>query len=309
MRTVVRICFNVDDISGGAQAVLGPAQCGPDVATVDEVPVLGRRDAWVTLEDADPRGPLVFKILKQHGQKWWEWHEDRYTEEELDSARLLLMHENRQCEIDGGVKWGATYDLSGACPACGTGGRQTSAMFVEGGDLANLEGHRAAVTYFGHVLVDDRLAADLEDSGATGLSFHSVYAVMPDQRQVKLRWKQLSAASTLQPMSPRTTGLARERACEVCWRNGYCLTSEEPTRIVYRTENLRDANDVNASWENEWFANLKPVLRESLLSWPFMLVTPKVRRIFCAAGATVFDWLPIRVEEMEGATTPTTPRR
>jgi hypothetical protein len=32
-----------------------------------------------------------------------------------------------------------------------------------------------------------------------------------------------------------------------------------------------------------------------------MLVTPKVRRVFLAAGVTSFDWLPIHVEETEGA--------
>ena len=159
----------------------------------------------------------------------------------------------------------------------------------------------APAAYVEHVLLDERLAADLENTGATGLSFHSVYAVMPDKRHIKLRWKQLSAAHTLPPMSPRTTGLPREQACEVCWRNGYGLTSKAPTRIVYRASDLRQADDVNASWENEWFAILKPELRESLLSRPFMLVTPKVRRVFLAAGVTSFKWLPIRVEETEGA--------
>jgi hypothetical protein len=301
MRTEIRLRFDSSDIPGGAEAILAPARCGPDVATVRDVPVLRQVVVWVTLEKTDPRVPLLFELLKQHGEEWGEWHEDRYTEEELDSARLLLMHANRQCEIDGGVKWGTTYDLSGACPACGTGGRQTSGVFVDGEQLANLDGHRAGATYFEHVLLDERLAAELENTGATGLSLHSVYAVMPDKRQVKLRWKQLCAARTLPPMSPRTTGLARERACEVCWRNGYCLTSKAPTRIVYRAADLRDADDVNASWENEWFAHLKPELRESMLSWPFMLVTPKVRRVFLAAGVTSFDWLPIRVEETEGA--------
>lgn len=300
MRTEIRILFDGNDIPGGPQAVLGPARCGPDVATVEDVPVLRQVDVWVTLEEADSRVPVLLQLLGQHGADWSEWHRDSYTEEELDSARLLLMHPNRQCEIDGGAKWGTTYDLSAGCPACGTGARQTSAVFVDGSEeLRELAGHRAGATYHNHYLVEEGIAAELESIGATGLSFHSVYAVMPDRRQVKLRWRQLSARRTLPPMSPRTTGLTRNRVCEVCRRNGYFRTNEAPTRIVYRASDLRDAEDVNLSWENYWFATLKPELRDSLLSAPWLLVTPKVRRVFRDAGVTTFDWLPVRVEPTE----------
>ncbi len=262
--------------------------------------MLRQVEVWVTLEAADPRLPLLRQLLKDHGEDWLERHSERYTEEELDSARLLIMHPNRQCEISGGVEWGMTYDLEGACPACGTGGRQTSAVFVDGTELEELEGHRAGATIFFHVLVDEGLAADLEDLSATGFSFRPVYALMRDKRQVKLRWKQLCAARTLAPMSPRTTGLTRDRDCKVCGRNGYFQMNKEPTRIVYRASDLRDTDDVNMSWENLGFAILEPELRDSLLSYPWTLVTPKVRRVFRDAGVTSFNWLPIRVEEADG---------
>jgi hypothetical protein len=297
MRTVVRVCFDASGVPGGPQAILDPAHFGPDVVRLHDVPVLRRLDVWVTLEATDPRVTALFQLLKQHAITWLVWSEDCYTEEEIDHARLLLMHSNRQCEIDGGVKWGTTYDLSEACPACCTGGRQTSAMFVDGEQISELNGHRAGATYHEHPLLDDGLAAELERVGATGLSLHNVYAVMADKRQVKLRWKQLSAARTLPPMSPRTTGLTRNKACEVCRRNGFFRTSEAPTRIVYRASDLRDADDINLTWENMWMAFPKPELRDSVLSQPWTVVTPKVRRVFRDAGVTSFDWLPIRVED------------
>ena len=176
MRTIVRIRFAGNHIPGGAQAVLGPAGCGPDVATVNDVPVLRQVIVWVTLEETDPRIPVLFQLLKQYGEDWLERRYNRYTEPELDSARLLFMQAKEQCEISGGIRYGMTYDLAGACPACGTGARQTSAVFVDGEDLAELEGHRAGSSIFSHILVDDALAADLEALGATGLSFRSVYA-------------------------------------------------------------------------------------------------------------------------------------
>lgn len=298
MTPEIRIRFDGSNIPGGAETILGRSGCGPDVATVEDVPVLRQVVVWVTLAKSDPRLPVLLDLLKQYGEDPLCLHDDRYTEEELDTARLLVMHPNRQCELDGGVVWGMTYDLSAACPACGTGGQQTSAVFFDGAQLADMEGYRAGATYFYHILVDEGIAAELLTIGATGLFFRNVYAVMPDKRQVKLRWRQMCATRTLPPMSPRTTGLIRDQPCEVCHRNGYFQHAQhEPTRIVYRASDLRDADDVNMCWENLGYAALKPDLRDSVLSYPWMLVTPKVRRVFRDAGVTSFNWFPIRVDE------------
>jgi hypothetical protein len=297
MWTEVRICFDCKNIPGGAGTVLDPAGCGTDVARVSETMVLRRRDVWVTLEEKDPRLSILLELLVRHGVDWSEDHVDRHTEEELDTARLLVMHPNRQCEISGGVAWGMTYDLAGACSACGTGARQTSALLVDGEELSELNGHRAGATVFFHLLVEDGLAEELLRIGPSGLSSRSVYAVMPDRRQIKLRWKQLCADRVLPRMSSRTSGLVRDQVCEICQRNGYFQTARLPTRISYKASDLRDIDDVNMSWENLGYAALKPDLRESLLSYPWTLVTPKVRRVFRDAGVTSFDWLPVRVEE------------
>jgi hypothetical protein len=297
VRTEVRIVFDCSDIPGGAQAVLEPAHCGPDVATVRDVPVLKRVEVRIILEEGDPRIPVVRQLLRRYDAGGLEYHDDVFTEEELDGARLLLMHTTREAEVCGGVEYGMTYDLSGACPACGTGGKQTSPVFVDAENLGDLKGKHAGSTIFSHILVDAGIEAELVRSGATGISFRDVYAVTEDKRQFKIPFRQLCAARTLPPMSPSTTGLDRDRACEVCGRNGYFNTMDAPTRVVYRASDLRDTDDVNMSWENIGYANLKPELRESLPSYPWMVVTPKVRRVFRDAGITCFDWLPVRVEE------------
>jgi hypothetical protein len=154
MITEVRIRFAGNHVPGGAQAILGPARC-EDVATVEHVPVLRQEEVWLTLEENDPRLAVVLELLEQHGVSWIQIHKDRYSEEELDGAHLLVMHPNRECELRGGIAWGTTYDLDGACPACGTGARQTSALFVDGEELPALEGHRAGATVFFHILVDE----------------------------------------------------------------------------------------------------------------------------------------------------------
>ena len=277
--------------------MLERAGCGSDVATIEDIPVLRQVVVWVTLENEDPRVLRLLGLLQVQGASWLTVHEDRFTEAEMRGARLLVMQSNGECEIDGGVEWGTTYDLAKGCPACGTGAPQTSALLLNGEQIARLEGQHAAATYHWHHLVDERIATELTRIGATGLELRSVYGVTPDQRQTKLRWKQMIASRVLPPMSSKTTGLIRERACVVCGRNGYFTNvHHEPPRFVYHEADLREIPDVSVSWENVGYAILERELRESLLSKPWMLVSPRVRQVFVDAGVTCFDWTPIRVE-------------
>jgi hypothetical protein len=300
METKVIIRFYTGFVSGGAEALLEAANCGPDVATVDPE----REDDWllttnvcVTLDEADPRLPVLRALLKKTKAGSLPEYLHIYTEEDLDSARLLLMKIARHPEVPGGVKYGTTYDLSGTCPACGTCAKQTSDLFVDAESLELLTGQRGGSTECGHILVDPRIEAELVRIGATGISFRDVYARWPDERTLKISFRQLCADKTLPPMSPSTTGLGREPYCELCERDNHGLSMWHPTRLVYRASDLRDADDVNMSWENVGDGLPRPELKDSLLAYPWMLVTPKVCRIFRDAGVTCFDWIPIRVEE------------
>ncbi|MFO0586911.1 MAG: hypothetical protein U0441_05205 [Polyangiaceae bacterium] len=297
MRTRVKIRFDASDIPGQASAVFEAVGLRPDEATVTDVPVLRQLVVWLTLDTTDPRLSRLQDLLLRHGVDPLEIYRDLYTEEELDAAPLLVLQPLNTCSISGGSRYGTTYDLTGACPACGTGARQTSAVFVRGEQLDELEGRKIGGTVQEHVFVDAEIAEELVRIGATGLSFRSVYARMPDGRQIKLRWQQLFAEKTLPRMSPRTTGIVRDRECKVCDRNGYATTMSAPPRFVYRKADLQNAADVNHSWENCGSALLKPDLRESFLSHPWLLVTPRVRRVIVQAGATDIEWFPVRVED------------
>ena len=187
MKTEVRIRFASNHIPGGAQTILGPARCGPDVATVEDVPVLRQVVVYVELEATDDRLPVLFQLLKQYDEDWLEYRDDRYTEAELNDARLIIMAPQHAYAVFGGPRVGTRYDLENACSTCGAGARQTSALIIDGEDLPRLEGRRAASTPYSDIFVDERLAEELEPIGAIGLSFRSVYAVMEDKRQVKQR--------------------------------------------------------------------------------------------------------------------------
>lgn len=297
METEVHIRFDSSDIPGGAQTILGPARCGSDVADVDEVPVLRQMIVWVKLETTDERLPVLIQLLKQHNVDWWARREDHYTDEELEEARLIIMWTLNEYKVFGGPRMGTRYDLENACSACGAGARQTSALIIDGEDLLKLEGRRAASTCYSDIVVDERLAEELERIGAVGLSFRSIYAAMKDKRQVKQRWRQMCAAQALPPMSPRSTGVVREDPCASCKRSGFATWPENPPRLVYRAQDLVHAEDVNTTWE--WFGpvNFDGDVSDALFPYPWFLVTPKVMRVIRAAEPKAFRWLPIRVED------------
>lgn len=294
MRTEVRFILYYDSIPGRLRAVLEATGCGPDEVTEDK-DSLNRQYVTIKLDEKDPRLPAVREFWTRH-RGWIEFYEDHYTEEELQNARLIVMVPNESCKIDGGIEWGTTYDRSSACRSCATGIRQTSAMLVDGEQLSALEGHRAGATAHFQPLVDDGLAAELERTGATGLSFHSVRAAMPDDSEVVLPWKQLCAARTL-PAMLANDGLRRVGGCRACRKKWYSKYFWKPLRFVYRASDLRGADDVNLSLEHKGFGRLSNHSHDMIPPAPWFLVTPKVRRIFLDAGVTEFDWLPIRVED------------
>jgi hypothetical protein len=171
MKIEVWIGFDGSDIPGGVEAMLAAAGCGPDVAVIGEyIEVLRRLPVDVTLPDGDERVQRLVEQLERHGQRYALARHDCYTDEELDNARLLVMCPMYQCQVDGGSEFGTTYDLSGACPRCGSGARQNSALFLDGAEdeLPKLKGHRAGYTYRDEIFVDERLAAELEELGPPG---------------------------------------------------------------------------------------------------------------------------------------------
>ncbi|TKD10301.1 hypothetical protein [Polyangium fumosum] len=296
MNTEVRVFFYGHRIPGGAEAVLVPARCGPDVADVREGFGPQAVDVWVTLDETDERLPILLRLLEQHGERRVVWKRDLFTDAELDAAPLLLIDPKPELEIFGGPRIGTTYDVTDACKVCGAGARQTSALLINGEELNALEGRRAASTYYSDLIVEDRLAGQLASSGVTGLSFRGVFAAFENQVRFQLPWRQLCANKTLPPMSPRSTGIIRDTHC-ACGRSGVTGTAEQPTRLVYHAADLADMQDVNLTWE--WFGEprFNGDVSDALFPYPWFLVTPKVWRIYRDAGVTGFDWLPIRVEE------------
>jgi hypothetical protein len=291
MRTEVRIIIDHDDVPGGIQTILRPTGCGHDVATFNEV----AESTTITIDETDPRLLILLNLLKERGISWWEVRRDRFTDAEIDAATLLVVAmSDRNDAIFGGPRMGTTYDMSAACPRCGAGARQTSAMIIDAEYLHLFEGRRAASTCYSDILVDKNVAAALALSGATGLSFRGVFAAFENKVRFQLPWEQICPTHTLPPMSPRSTGIKPYEPCP-CKRSGYSTYRNIPPRLTYRAADLVGIKDVNLTWE--WFGDYKynGVVGEALFPYPWFLITPKVWRVFRDAGVTGFDFIPVRV--------------
>lgn len=283
MKTIVRIIFKVDTMAELTDLYLGPAQCGPDVAKVEEYKYGGGKIGFrveINLDEGDERIVKVCTLLTQQDEYHSVDRDDFYTEEELQNARLVGVGSWSMYQIGGGFLYGTTYDLSNACKQCGTGVRQTSPLVIDGEEDRRIEKMHVAGTHDGDLLVHDVLGEKLAQANLTGLNLWPVYSLRKGGTKVEMRREQIFAENVLPPMSP-TSSLDRREVCSVCHRGRFRFLFEAPTRIVYRAEDLKNIQDVNLTWE--WFGSVLKSIEDPLARglWPrpALLVTPKVMNL------------------------------
>ncbi len=304
MRTTVEIQFKAHHLPGGADAILVPSGCGPDVVKTKkytwhewgvERPGV---DVAITLDDKDERVSKVLAVLSLYVKEPWVHRRDIYTEEELQAARLLFVNPWGGKQAAGGVRYGTTYDMSKACLRCGTGARQTSPLIIDTEDLRTIEKLRIAATHHEDILVHDSDAERLLAANVTGLLLWTVYAKRKNGDQFELRRQQMFAEHLMPPMASSSL-IDRAGECPICHRGGFSRVSEYPLRFVYRPQDLVDIQDVNLTWE--WFGDFRDFHFDlTKVRWPdpYMLITPKVMNLLRGTkkdqGA---DFVPIWIED------------
>ena len=282
MKTNIEIRFDASDLPGGADAILGPSGCGKDVVEIQEYTIVDAHTIKVdvTLDEKDPRVHKVLGLLADFGAEPWITRSDVYTEDELQSAPLLVFSRTGP-SASAGPEYGTTYDTSQACPKCGTGIRQTSDLIIDREDLKEIAKFRVAGTTDGDRLVHDVDVERLLAAGVTGALFWPVYAKSKAGDLEELRHQQVFTEHVMPPMSPKSF-LDRTNACPDCGR-GWCThVRNEPVRFVYRREDLANIQDFNVTLE--WFGE-PPYYFEPLgrmiqgPGHPWVLVTPKVMNL------------------------------
>lgn len=308
MKTTVEMSFDASHIPGGADAVLGPTQCGDDVAKRKEYPIDNFFEKGngvrveLTLDNDDERVSKVLALLAIYGTKSLVIRKDIYTEDELQAAPLLVVVRWGSVDVEGGPSMGTSYDMTNACSWCGTGARQTSAMIVDNDGVRTMEKHRVGSTYAGDLLLRDEDVERLLAANVTGARFWPVSAKTKNGNLIELRRQQACIEHVMPPMTSRSW-LNRKDECTTCHRGGISTKFLQPTRFFYRPRDLVDIQDFNLTWE--WMGQIeqfKGDVKNALFPSPFPLITPKVMNLL--RGKTKkeqksqgCDFIPIWIED------------
>jgi len=249
---------------------------------------------YIELDEGDERVSKVFALLQQYGVEVHTYTSIEYSNEDLQNARLLWVWPSSfDDEIHAGLALGTEFDLTHACPNCGTGAKQTSPLYVDHEYLPKIRKHRAIKSMDDDILVDGGMVKKLKDAKVTGISFGDVRARHENMKWSMVAREQILIEHTMPPMRGELTANDEEYLCKVCRRGGRMVYPKKP----YREEDLVGMQDFNRTWE--WFGIFGPADQTHRLrrSHPRVLVTPKVMNIFREAGVKTFDWIPVGIEE------------
>jgi rRNA maturation protein Nop10 len=233
--------------------------------------------------------------LTEEGLTWLERREHLYTEAELWAAPLLELIVRVAEKGRGGPTYGTQYDLSQACPQCGTGAVQISPLV-----LAPVEIPKTGAifqTFHSEMLVAPMLAQALKEAGVTGLTLGEVRS----KAGRPLPWVQLLSTTELPPMAPQTRGIIRgtgpDSPCPGCGRDGYFHTTKWPSEIAYATSQVTPdpLPDVVHTYERFGRSWLREPFEQSRFAQPLLLVKPKVYDIFKRQKVRRVEFHPVRL--------------
>lgn len=216
------------------------------------------------------------------------------TARELAEAPLLHMFVWIHHSPDGHPRPGVMYDDSAACPECGDGLRQASALV-----LGKKEVPRSGLlgTLDDEVLVHESLGAELDGAGLTGFRLGDVR----DTRGNWLPWRQLIIDHQMPGMAATARGLIRGRSggeapCARCGRDGWFDSPSDPFLPAYSGAALEGMPDFAHAAERfgtgHW---AKPIHGRRSLASRRVIVRPAVYAFFRARKIRGIRFTPVTV--------------
>jgi hypothetical protein len=217
------------------------------------------------------------------------------TPKELAAAPLLFLRPYGPGTDRGHPRGGTSYDESRACPSCGAGLVQTSALRVRKTELPK--------SFLAAGAADDLLvhASVAEAIGSAPLRGVSLQPVL-DQSGAPIPWFQVVVERTLPPMLASSRGMIRgragaERPCARCHRDGWFDTTGDPFIPSYAASVLETMPD--AAWTSELFGTgawAAPVHGKRSLARRRLIVRARVYALLKPLKVRGVRWSPIRVE-------------
>jgi len=220
-----------------------------------------------------------------------------YTPVELRAAPLLYFILRTEEKGISGPWYGIRYDLSTACPQCGSGAVQTSPLYLKPSETPK----KVAIfqTMNHEYLVSLEFAEVLKKAGITGLELRQARSY---KEHKPLPWMQIVSRKEMPPWRPSTIGFTKsnlesEKPCPHCNRDGYFHTGKVPLEIAYSKSQVNPDRlpDVIHTYEHFTKSFLRVPFEESHLAQPLLLVKPKVYDVFQSQKVRRVEFVPVKI--------------
>jgi hypothetical protein len=220
-----------------------------------------------------------------------------YTRRELLDSPLLRLLIKTSEKGYGGPYYGTTFDLSHACPRCGSGAIQTSPLVLKRSETPSRGDIFQTMDY--EFLVSPALAHALKEARIKGLELRQAVA---HKDHVPLPWYQIISSTELPRMSDLTRGVIRSESlprCPTCGRDGHFDAAFEPQEIVYDRSSVDIDALPDAVHTHERFGSgcLREPFQKSHIPNPLLLVKPKVFEIFEKQNVRHVEFVPVNIAE------------
>ena len=267
----------------------------------EDLIVKGREQfGWfLGFDEDDPALPIMRsrlnELAKQAEFSWDEQIRTVYSENDLKTAKLLWLAMRTRERGVGGPAHGTEYDISKACPLCGTGAIQTSPLILKPKQFPK----KALMfqTMDDEYLVSSKVQQVLAKEKFSGLEMRQAIAMATGP----VPWYQLIASFVMPPLSKRTKRIIRDPLpppCTRCNRDGHFHTFEEPSMITYDAAdvNVNDLPDAAVTWEHFGVGGLQTPLNESNFSSTRLLVSQRVFEVLQGQKLRGLCFEPIRID-------------
>lgn len=199
-------------------------------------------------------------------------------------SRLVV---RSSANIFGGPQQGTKYDLSTACPRCGSGATQVGPLLV---GTTKFPKNEIFMTLDREILVVGALASSLADAGFARLLGEVVFAKSGERLPVL----QLIPEDVLPRFSPMSSGIVRERPCPACDRDGYFGVPHQPTLLRY--EGVKPSlleRDLVATYERFGNSRLREPFHESVFAAPLYVASDRFTRVLEAERVKGVELEPV----------------
>jgi hypothetical protein len=185
------------------------------------------------------------------------------------NASLLIIRNPLSCFC--GPKDGGNYDLTDACPVCGTGARRVDPIKLPSACLKD----RVSNTLKHEVVIPPRLVSALK-----AVAPQCLREIRDEKTGMPTSFFELIPEITLPPWGTATTGWCvseMDPPCQKCKRDGFFNIPKVPLMLTY-DQALRSFS-VAETYERFGKSRLKANFKKSLFASPFLVVDGAVRKV------------------------------